>query len=94
MLATFLLHGGEIPPAWLRKTPYDSIIRLAQSLTRQPEYAALIRKLILQYKNASPSGADIDRKLELLAARLSAVLPDGPNSTTNQMSQKTKAGTP
>src|SRR5690606_19114325 len=70
-IATLIRHGRALPAAWLTRTPYDSIIRLAQALARSPENQPLLMDLVALYRRAHPEGGT-ERKLELLMVKLSS----------------------
>lgn len=70
-----LSKGRTLPVEWLKKTPYDSIIRLARVLAKPNEEQHLLFQFVSQYRRAHPEGGDIERKLELLMQKLSGIIP-------------------
>jgi membrane associated rhomboid family serine protease len=65
----------EIPKEWLKKTPYDSIIRLAQKMASTQERHKHMYRLVSEYRLAHPEGDGTERKLELLLNKLEGFLP-------------------
>jgi membrane associated rhomboid family serine protease len=69
-LEAVLSHGRRLPPEWLIKIPYDSVIRIAKKLTTPAERQAQLLELVSDYRRAHPEGGDVERKLELLMRKL------------------------
>lgn len=74
-VAAVLRSDRALPQHWLQTTPYDSVIRLAQQISRCTEDQPLLVKLVLSYQKAHPESGAVNRKLELLMNRLSGIIP-------------------
>jgi membrane associated rhomboid family serine protease len=85
-----LSKSRQIPKDWLVKTPYDTIIRLAQQMTHPPDEQHLLYKLVVEYRKAQPSNSGNDRKLELLMRKLQELMPGtgADDSSYSQISTK------
>lgn len=68
-------NGVAVPKEWLAKTPYDSIIRIAQKMATTPDRQRFMFKLVSDYRLAHPEGGGTERKLELLLNKLEGFLP-------------------
>lgn len=80
-----LTEQRPLPLTWLRQTPYDSAIRIARAVAKPDSNQELIYQFISQYRRAHPEGGDVERKLELLMAKLSGLvlLPRARAETTD-----------
>jgi membrane associated rhomboid family serine protease/AraC-like DNA-binding protein len=74
-IGALLQNKIAVPPVWLSSTPYDSIIRLAQELARDPDTQPFLFDFVSLYRRAHPEGANTERKLELLMAKLRSLQP-------------------
>ncbi len=75
VIQRLLARHRRIPLAWLAVTPYYSIILISKYLAKPPELQPLLFEFVASYRRAHPEGGDIDRKLELLMAKLSNLMP-------------------
>lgn len=71
-------YSRNIPLLWYKNLPYDSLIRIAKEMARLPEELPLLVEFVTQYRQVHSFGGDIDRKLELLMRKLSAISPEAP----------------
>ncbi|NBV49892.1 rhomboid family intramembrane serine protease [bacterium] len=62
--------GKALPEDWLRKTPYDIIIRLAQNLVRPGEEQTDVLFLITSYQVAHRSNKVLNQKLAALLKKM------------------------
>lgn len=83
-LVHLIEHGVELPRDWLTRTPYDSIIRLAQKMATTPERQRFMYTLVSDYRLAHPEGTGTERKLELLLNKLEGVVPRNPGKTASK----------
>jgi len=81
---TLVKNGRVIPQAWLKSTPYDSVIRIARQLARMGEDGpAVLFDFVALYRRAHPEGGDMERKLELLMQKLSGLTGRGETTGTS-----------
>jgi len=64
-----------IPPKWLKRMPYDSVIQLAKFLASPPEEQHLLFKLVDTYRKVHVKRPETDRKLEILLSKLGELKP-------------------
>ncbi len=76
ILIELLSKRRTLPTDWLKRMPYDSVIRLARFMTDPPELQPLLFRFVTEYRRAHPEGGDVDRKLELLMSKLVGVVPE------------------
>lgn len=71
---TLVKNKRTVPAAWLKATPYDSVIRIARQLARMGDDGpAILFDFVALYRRAHPEGGDMERKLELLMQKLSGL---------------------
>jgi membrane associated rhomboid family serine protease len=75
MIRNLIKSGHSIPEEWLRKSPYDSIIRLAQAIARTKEDQLMVLELILSYQRAQKSNPQLKKKIDLLIEKLQKAQP-------------------
>ncbi len=87
VICALIQNQISLPTPWLIAMPYDSIIRLAQSIARIPEQQAALFELVQGYRRAHPEGGNTERKLELLMAKLSTFKSSTPPPPPTQSTQ-------
>lgn len=65
-----LREGRRLPEEWLRKIPYDSIIRICQKMVLSPDGQNEMLNLILAYQRAQKSNPKISKKLAALISKM------------------------
>jgi len=76
LLRELIRNQRKLPSEWLRRMPYDNVIRLAQLLADTKDEHAMTLKLVIQYRAAHQSNKPLNRKLETLIARMEAASRD------------------
>ena len=73
-LKTLYFAKRRAPARWLAKLPYDNLIRVAKAMAHPVEEQSFLIAFINDYRKFHTAGSDVDRKLELLMARLEAAV--------------------
>lgn len=81
LIRSLLKNGSSIPEDWLKRTPYDIVIRLAQTLAKSKQDQLLVLELILSYQKAQKSNERLRQKLNLLIEKVQKMQPSRPQAS-------------
>lgn len=77
-LKTLLSKQRKIPQRWLKRVPYDIVIRLARAMADPVEDQKHLYEFIVAYRNQQAEGADHEGQIELLMRKLSPMVVGAP----------------
>lgn len=78
LVRAVLKEGRNLPEEWLRKIPYDSIIRICQKLILHPGGQEDMLTLILSYQRAQKSNYKTSKKLAALIEKMQGIQSSRP----------------
>ncbi len=70
LIKALISENRPLPQEWLKKIPYDNIIRLAQLVASAQDKNVTTLNLILQYQTAQKSNKPLARKLQTLLSKM------------------------